>query len=360
MLGASPGLSAAPRGFHLEFPHRSPELTLELYHANDREDAAGAPRPFQAVVALHDALKQTPLFRTGLWLVLADWSARSPGRRAHDAVGRIRRRRNRVGDRLCDDVLSLRGRGGFPLRLLVVLGEPGGRSRRLPPPQPCVRRFARHELAGSRSSRSKAAPAAATMRSINASPNSAVAAPASPMTPSRASRGSSVRQGKARSAIENQRLHRLRVGRTAGCDQVAPHAFRRQRQHHRGLALAAMNIGGRDGSAPARSNGCSTQALSPKSPRSSCNRFSRIPRLPPWPLTIARLRAGSERDDLAREIAQIADEALAIDRLSVPARPIVLARQADRQSRQLPQVELVAPALRRCGASRPRRRSRRC
>ena len=44
-----------------------------------------------------------------------------------------------------------------------------------------------------------------------------------------------------------------------------------------------------------RSNGWMTQALSAASWAKSRTRFSSTPRLPPWPLTMTRLRAGSER-----------------------------------------------------------------
>jgi len=47
-------------------------MTLELYHAHDRTRTPLADnRLFQAVVALHDALKPTILFRPGFWLALA-------------------------------------------------------------------------------------------------------------------------------------------------------------------------------------------------------------------------------------------------------------------------------------------------
>jgi hypothetical protein len=47
-------------------------LTLELYHASDPAKAPLAQRrAFQAVVAFHDWLRSTPLFRTGFWLLLA-------------------------------------------------------------------------------------------------------------------------------------------------------------------------------------------------------------------------------------------------------------------------------------------------
>jgi len=47
-------------------------MTLELYHAHDRTKTPLADnRLFQAVVALHDALKPTILFRPGFWLALA-------------------------------------------------------------------------------------------------------------------------------------------------------------------------------------------------------------------------------------------------------------------------------------------------
>jgi len=47
-------------------------MTLELYHANDRAKTPLADnRLFQAVVALHDLLKSTSLFRPAFWLVLA-------------------------------------------------------------------------------------------------------------------------------------------------------------------------------------------------------------------------------------------------------------------------------------------------
>src|SRR6266511_792857 len=51
----------------------SPEtLTLELYNANDPAKTPLAERSaFKAIVALHDVLKPTALFRPGLWLVLA-------------------------------------------------------------------------------------------------------------------------------------------------------------------------------------------------------------------------------------------------------------------------------------------------
>src|SRR5262249_15078216 len=47
-------------------------LTLELYNASDPAKTPLAEnRYFQAIVALHDRLKPTVLFRPGLWLVLA-------------------------------------------------------------------------------------------------------------------------------------------------------------------------------------------------------------------------------------------------------------------------------------------------
>jgi len=47
-------------------------MTLELYHAHDRTRTPLADnRLFQAVVALHDALKPTILFRPAFWLALA-------------------------------------------------------------------------------------------------------------------------------------------------------------------------------------------------------------------------------------------------------------------------------------------------
>ena len=126
------------------------------------------------------------------------------------------------------------------------------------------------------------------------------------MMPSRARRASSLRQAQVVPRSKISALNRLRVGRPARRDQIAPHLLGREREHHRGLALAAMNVGsGADRRRQDRTDAGRT-ALSPKSPRSSCSRFSRMPRLPPWPLTIARLRAGSARTIVAREIAQIA------------------------------------------------------
>jgi hypothetical protein len=47
-----------------------PHLTLELYHARDPQRTPLArSRPFWAMVALHDWLKPTPLFRIGFWLL---------------------------------------------------------------------------------------------------------------------------------------------------------------------------------------------------------------------------------------------------------------------------------------------------
>jgi hypothetical protein len=47
-------------------------LTLELYNANDPAKTPLAERSaFKTIVALHDTLKQTVLFRPGLWLALA-------------------------------------------------------------------------------------------------------------------------------------------------------------------------------------------------------------------------------------------------------------------------------------------------
>jgi hypothetical protein len=50
--------------------------------------------------------------------------------------------------------------------------------------------------------------------------------------------------GPGRSAIEHQRLDLLAVRRFLGApDLVAAHELRRQRQHHRGLPLPAMDVG---------------------------------------------------------------------------------------------------------------------
>jgi hypothetical protein len=47
-------------------------LTLELYHANDpARTPLARSRAFQAVLALHERLKSTLLFRTGFWLLIA-------------------------------------------------------------------------------------------------------------------------------------------------------------------------------------------------------------------------------------------------------------------------------------------------
>ncbi len=59
-------------------------LTLELYHANDPGKTPLAQNPrFQALLALHEALKSTVLFRPGFWLLLGGavcalaWPART-------------------------------------------------------------------------------------------------------------------------------------------------------------------------------------------------------------------------------------------------------------------------------------------
>jgi hypothetical protein len=47
-------------------------LTLELFDLDDPRNAAVARNPwFRSVLAMHDALRPTPLFRTGPWLILA-------------------------------------------------------------------------------------------------------------------------------------------------------------------------------------------------------------------------------------------------------------------------------------------------
>ena len=65
----------------------------------------------------------------GFWLVLAIGGRRHRVAGAGDAGGRIRRRRDRVGDRLRHDFLRGRGRGRFPLCLLVRAGDACRRRR---------------------------------------------------------------------------------------------------------------------------------------------------------------------------------------------------------------------------------------
>jgi hypothetical protein len=49
-----------------------PILTLELYHANDpAKTPLAQSRYFKSVLALHDAIKSSVLFRIGFWLILA-------------------------------------------------------------------------------------------------------------------------------------------------------------------------------------------------------------------------------------------------------------------------------------------------
>jgi hypothetical protein len=49
-----------------------PILTLELYHANDpAKTPLAQSRYFKSVLALHDAVKSSVLFRIGFWLILA-------------------------------------------------------------------------------------------------------------------------------------------------------------------------------------------------------------------------------------------------------------------------------------------------
>jgi len=71
-LTAHPLAYLAHRATYLWTLLAGPTLTLELYHLDQPGFTPLAQNPrFRAVLALHDALKPTPQFRLGFWLVLA-------------------------------------------------------------------------------------------------------------------------------------------------------------------------------------------------------------------------------------------------------------------------------------------------
>ena len=103
-------------------------LTMWTDDIDDPSKKVFADRPaFNALVAVHDALKATPLFRAGTWLIALHRGVRLRLATAQYAFGHICHRGLRVGRRLCADVLCRRRRFGFPLRLL---GGAGGHRRR--------------------------------------------------------------------------------------------------------------------------------------------------------------------------------------------------------------------------------------
>jgi hypothetical protein len=71
-LAAHPLAYLAHRATYMWTLVAQPTLTLELYRLDDPGFTPLAQNPrFRTVLALHDALKPTPLFRLGFWLVLA-------------------------------------------------------------------------------------------------------------------------------------------------------------------------------------------------------------------------------------------------------------------------------------------------
>jgi hypothetical protein len=268
-------------------------LTLELYNASDPAKTPLAEnRYFKSIIALYDVLKPTVLFRPGLWLVLAAViGVMAVPRRATPsgafAIGVTSSAIAYVMTFLPFGVAADFRYGYWCVLASLVAAAAALAAYREPSAPPDARFwFSRRRTNTARDS--------ATTLSTIAVPSSADAAAASPMTPSWARRGSSVRHGQVvpRSKITAwivsvstalpgaMRSRRTRSGASASITEVS--------------LLPPWTSNGSP-STLARSKGWMAQALSAKSPWNSRSRFSRIPRLPPCPLTIARLRAGSDR-----------------------------------------------------------------
>ena len=278
--------------------------------------------------------------------------ARSPAG-ASDARRRIRRRRHRLGDRLCHDFPGGRGRGRFPLWLLVRARDACRRRRgaagALRPPDrvsalvsPALR------AVWFSSSRSSTGRTSATTLSTILSPSSADAACASPITPRSASRGSSLRQGQLvprsnTSASMSLRAfgsgdrfgrpispRRTRSGASASITEVSPFAAVDIETSRVRLGLRQIERVDDAGIEPAIAAQLADQIL----------QDAAIAAVPVDDQEIARRQRA---DDLVARCPRQADEAL--ERQAQRARrPIVLAREADGDGRKLPQVEVVTPA----------------
>ena len=109
------------------------------------------------------------------------------------------------------------------------------------------------------------------------------------------------------------------------------------------------------GSAPARSKGCSTHGIQSEIAAQLMQQVFEDAAVAAMAVDDREIARRQRAHDRRREIAHIGRKAL--DRQAERAgRPVVLAREADRQRRKLPEVELLAPALEQTAASILRRR----
>jgi hypothetical protein len=162
-----------------------------------------------------------------------------------------------------------------------------------------------------------------------AAPSSAEADVASPMMPSRARRGSSVRQG--------QLVPRSKISARIVTDQIG-----RERQHDRGLMLPAMHLGHRKAAVDlGKIEGVNRAGIEPEIARELVQQVlqhAAIAAVAVEDQKIARRQRAHERTG---KLAQMRDKACDRKRERAGG-PVMLAREANRNSRQLPEVELLA------------------
>jgi len=140
-----------------------------------------------------------------------------------------------------------------------------------------------------------------------------------------------------RSAIEDQRLDRLLVQWLLGSpDLVAAHQMRRERQHHRGLAFAAMDVGRLRRPLGLRQiERVDDAGIDPAIAMQLADQIFQDAAIAAVAVDDHQIARRQGTDDLTRDVLEQRDEAF--ERQAHRARrPIVLARQADGDGRELP------------------------
>ena len=326
-------------------------LVLPYYDWQGPTATYGSNPYFKPLLALHHLLQPTVLCLQLFWLILAVGVVRHRAAGASDTCRRIRRRRQRLGDRLRHDFPGGRGRGRFPLWVLVRARNACGRRRGaagvLRPPDrvsalvsPALCRW----FSSNRSStgayfRDHAVddplPVLGRRRGRVAD-HAAVGKPRIVGAP-----------GPARSTIEHQRLDvasRFRIGDRFG----RPISPRRTRS---GASASITEVSllppwtsrpAASGSAFDRSNGWMTQALSRAIAAQLADQILQDAAIAAVPIDDQEIARRQRADDLVRDVLDQPDEAF--ERQAHGARrPIVLAREAKGDGRKLPQVEVVTP-----------------
>jgi len=151
--------------------------------------------------------------------------------------------------------------------------------------------------------------------------------------------------GKARPAIEDQARRFFPVGRPGvRFEHRSPHQIGRQHQHHRGLALATVHVEAIRLNVAAREIEWMDRAgIKLEIAGQLVHEVLQHPAVTAVTIDDDEIACRQRAHDFSPNVAQQGDKVLERERERA-GRPIVLAREPERDARQLPHVEPVAPA----------------